>query len=210
MDVPWSLLVGYALEAGSAGLALRLAKKKAYHAHFANFALYYAVADPARAVIQLARHPGHHHPFAGVERLLYHASAALYMSLALALALAAVRLSAPRLLGHARGLALATLVLPIALYPHGAGKPSIVAVHAVAVTMTWIALIVGYVDDEWPTPTHYLIMLAAATQTALLAGPLVDTGSFATNWAKAGPLLFGAQIATIAIQAAWARDLRQN
>lgn len=210
MDLPWSLLAGYTLEASSAGLALRLAQKKPYHAHFARFALYVAIVDPVRAVIQLVRNLEHHHPFTGVERFLYHASAALYMSLALALALAAARLCAPRLIGHARGLALAALVLPIALYPHAAGKPSVIAVHAVAVIMTWIALIVGYVDDEWPTPTHYLIMLAAATQTALLAGPLVDIGSFATNWSKAEPLLFGTQIASIAIQIAWLRDLRRS
>lgn len=210
MGAPWSLLVGYALEAGSAGLALRVAREKPYHRPFAVFAAYYALVDPLRAVVQLARDPAQHHPFAGAQRVLYHTSAALYMSLALALALAATHLCAPRLSGHARGVALAAVVLPIATYPHAVGKLPIVAVQALASAMTWGVLIVGYVDDEWPTPTHFLVMLAAATQTALLAGPLVDVGTFATNWAKAEPLLFGAQIATLAIQAAWLRDLRRR
>lgn len=207
---PWPQFVGYAAECALATVAVLVALRRAYHWPVAVYACARAIVDPARAVVTVFRDAGQAHPFVGIERVLYHVSAAGFQAMALGAAVLAAFVFAPRARWHVTGGALALIAVSAIIYPSGAGRITMLASQIATVVVGLACLLSWWPRRAWSSPTVKATILFLAAECAVLAGPFTSAGKLSAAWPLAWSAYLTATLAGIALHVPVLTDQRER
>lgn len=210
MNPLWPQFIGYGAEIALATVAVLVALRRAYHWPVAVYACARAIVDPARAVVTVFREPVPPHPLVGMDRVLYHVSAAGFQGMALAVAVLAAFVFAPRARWHVVGAAVAVIAVSVIIYPIGAGKLTMLAAQGVAVGAGLLCLVAWLPRREWSSPTAKATIVFLAAEVAVLAGPFTTSGKLSAAWPLAWSAYLTATLAGIALHVPVLTDHRDR